>query len=69
MLKITLVLLILFIVSVIVTKILLGNMTPKEHARHIVEGDYPTRIYVVGFTMIVTFLGTVACGIITIVTW
>jgi len=69
MLKVTLVLLILFVVSLILIKILLGNMTPKEHARHIVEGEYPTRIYVVGFTMIVTFLGAIICGIITIITW
>lgn len=69
MLKATLILLILFIVSVIVTIILTANMTPKENADYIVTGEYPTRIMIVGVIMLLTFIGTIVCGILTIITW
>ena len=69
MLKATLILLILFVVSVIIAKILTANMTPKENAEHIITGEYPTRIMIVGVIMLLTFIGTIVCGILTIITW
>ena len=69
MLKATLILLILFVVSVIIVKILTANMTPKEHAEHIITGEYPTRITIVGVIMLLTFIGAIVCGILTIITW
>jgi len=69
LLKATLILLILFVVSVLIVKVLVTNMTPKEHADYIVTGEYPTRIIIMGVIMLLTFIGTIICGILTIITW
>ena len=69
MLKVTLVLAILLVVSVIFTKCLLSNMTIEERLIHEVNNEFPTRINIMGILILLLFIATIVCGIITIVTW
>ena len=69
MLKVTLVLAILLVVSVIFTKCLLSNMTIEERLVHEVNNEFPTRINIMGILILLLFIATIVCGIITIVTW
>ena len=69
MLKVTLVLAILLVVSVIFTKCLLSNMTIEERLVHEVRNEFPTRINIMGILILLLFIATIVCGIITIVTW
>ena len=69
MLKTTLVLLILFIVSIFVAKCMLVNMTQEEKAIYKLFNELPKRLYVMGFIMLFLLIGVVVCGVLTIVTW
>ena len=69
MLKLTLVLVILLVVSVMITKILLSNMTIEERLVHEVNNEFPTRINIMGILILLLFIAIVICGIITIITW
>lgn len=69
MLKVTLVLIVLLVVSVMITKILLSNMTIEEKIVHEVKNEFPTRINIMGILILLLFIAIVVCGIITIITW
>ena len=69
MLKVTLVLIVLLVVSVMITKILISNMTIEERLIHEVKEEFPTRINIMGILILLLFIATIVCGIITIVTW
>lgn len=69
MLKVTLVLVILLVVSVMITKILISNMTIEERLIHEVKEEFPTRINIMGILILLLFIATIVCGIITIITW
>lgn len=69
MLKLTLVLLVLFIVSLFVTKCMLVNMTQEEKAIYKLFNELPKRLYAMGFVMLLLIIGVVVCGILTIITW
>lgn len=69
MLKLTLVLLVLFIVSLFVTKCMLVNMTQEEKAIYKLFNEFPKRFYVIGCIMLFLLIGVVVCGVLTIITW
>lgn len=69
MLKVTLILAILLVVSVIFTKILISNMTIEERLIHEVKEEFPTRINIMGILILLLFIATIVCGIITIIMW
>ena len=69
MLKITLILLILFVVSIFIAKYMLVNMTQEEKAIYKLFNELPKRLYVMGFVMLFLLIGVVVCGVLTIVTW
>lgn len=68
MLKLTLVLLVLFIVSFVVTWIMACNLDDKEKWRIKYLDEYPKRLLSMGFILLLLFIGTVVSLIITIVT-
>ena len=69
MLKLTLVLFVLFIVSFIITWIMVCNLDVKEKWRIKYLDEYPKRLLGMGFVLLLLFIGTVVSLIITIVTW
>lgn len=69
MLKLTLVLLVLFIVSFVITWIMACNLDDKEKWRIKYLDEYPKRLLGMGFVLLLLFIGTVVSLIITIVTW
>ena len=69
MLKLTLVLFVLFIVSFVITWIMACNLDDKEKWRIKYMDEYPTRLLSMGFVLLLLFIGTVVSLIITIVTW
>ena len=69
MLKLTLILLVLFIVSFVITWIMACNLDDKEKWRIKYLDEYPKRLLSMGFILLVLFIGTIVSLIITIVTW
>lgn len=69
MLKLTLVLLVLFIVSFIITWVMVCNLDVEEKWRIKYLDEYPKRLLSMGFMLLLFFIGTVVSLIITIVTW
>ena len=69
MLKLTLVLLVLFIVSFIIMWVMACNLDDKEKWRIKYLDEYPKRLLSMGFVLLVLFIATVVSLIITIVTW
>ena len=69
MLKLTLVLLVLFIVSFIITWVMACNLDDKEKWRIKYLDEYPKRLMSMAFVLLLLFIGTVVSLIITIVTW
>ena len=69
MLKLTLVLLVLFIISFGITWIMACNLDVKEKWRIKYLDEYPKRLLGMGFILLLLFIGTVVSLIITIVTW
>lgn len=69
MLKLTLVLLVLFVVSFIITWVIACNLNVEEKWKIKYLDEYPKRLITMGFTLLLLFLGTVVSLIITIVTW
>ena len=69
MLKLTLVLLVLFIVSFVITWIMACNLDDKEKWRIKYLDEYPKRLLSMGFVLLVLFIATIVSLIITIVTW
>jgi RsiW-degrading membrane proteinase PrsW (M82 family) len=69
MLKLTLILLVLFIVSFIITWVMACNLDDKEKWRIKYLDEYPKRLMSMGFVLLLFFIGIVVSLIITIVTW
>lgn len=69
MLKLTLVLLVLFIVSFVITWVMVCNLDDKEKWKIKYLDEYPKRLMSMGFVLLLLFIGTVVSLIITIVTW
>jgi len=69
MLKLTLILLVLFIVSFIITWVMARNLDIKEKWRIKYLDEYPKRLLSMGFILLLLFIVTVISLIITIVTW
>lgn len=69
MLKLTLILLVLFIVSLVITWIMACNLDFKEKWRIKYLDEYPKRLMSMGFVLLLLFIGTIVSLIITIVTW
>ena len=69
MLKLTLVLFVLFIVSFIITWIMAYNLDVEEKWKIKYLDEYPKRLITMGFMLLLLFIGTVVSLIITIVTW
>ena len=69
MLKLTLVLFVLFIVSFVITWVMVCNLDVEEKWRIKYLDEYPKRLLGMGFILLLLFIGTVISLIITIVTW
>ena len=69
MLKLTLVLLVLFVVSFIITWVMACNLDVEEKWKIKYLDEYPKRLITMGFMLLLLFIGTVVSLIITIVTW
>lgn len=69
MLKLTLVLFVLFIVSFVITWIMVCNLDDEEKWKIKYLDEYPKRLMSMGFVLLLLFIGTVVSLIITIVTW
>ncbi len=69
MLKLTLILLVLFIVTFIITWVMACNLDDKEKWRIKYLDEYPKRLMSMGFVLLLFFIGIVVSLIITIVTW
>ena len=69
MLKLTLILLVLFIVSFIITWVIARNLDDKEKWRIKYLDEYPKRLMSMAFVLLLLFIATVVSLIITIITW
>lgn len=70
MLKVTIILFILAIITKVIIKVLAESMTPLEKAAVALKEDYmPKRILVSTFIWILLNVAAVVCLIITIVKW
>lgn len=69
MLKLTLILLVLFIVSFVVTWVMARNLDVKEIWRIKYLDEYSKNLMSMPFVLLFLFIGTVVSLIITIVTW
>lgn len=69
MLKLTLILLALFIASFVITWVMVCNLDVEEKWRIKYMDEYPKRLLSMGFVLLLLFIATVVSLIITIVTW
>jgi len=69
MLKLTLILLVLFIVSFIIIWVMARNLDIKEIWRIKYLDEYPKNLMSMAFVLLLLFIATVVSLIITIVTW
>lgn len=70
MLKTTLILFILSVITKIITKVLIENMTPLEKAACNLKKDYlPRRVMIASLTWFLITFAAIVCLIITIVQW
>lgn len=68
MIKVTIILLILSLVSNYVLKLVMNSLEPLEALYAATHDVYPTRVYVVTAIMLLLWAATVICGIIAIIT-
>lgn len=67
MIKVTIILLILSLVSKYVLKLVMNSLDPLEELYAATHDVYPTRVYVVTVIMLLLWAATVICGIIAII--
>ena len=67
MIKVTIILLILSLVSKYALKLVMNSLEPLEELYAAIHDVYPTRVYVVTDIMLLLWAATVICGIIAIV--
>ena len=69
MIKITLILLILSIISKKILNIMAATLSPKETALAKLSISFPMRIWITGFIFLILVVATIVTGIIAIVRW